>query len=214
MNTQAQLPGPRLLSPKEATEILSDSLKSEYNLKDPLYKIYAYSDKSGNYLEIFNEQKGLYTLGRNDTAISKTIALNLKMEEGRMSKNWILETEVLPDFVVGVQDIHFLYDLFEFRDMDGDSVVEPIVVDQTLTATTITIIYKGQDISIEHQFKGSDFNTLIIDKTFYSLPPIITSELRNKLQLLAFSTKNELPKGWQKGMKKQKISIRERKTSR
>ena len=199
-----------MIDSREAKDILSDSLKTVYNLKEPQIKIYAYSDKSGNYLTILNEQKGIYTLGKNDTTNVKATAVNLKSESGKLSKTWTLEKEVLPDFVVGVQDIHFLNEQLEFSDLNNDSLVEPILVYQTFTERTLSIIYKNQIVSIAHQFKGYDFNTLNIDTAFYALPSEIIIYLQSKLHLLELSTQNALPKGWEKGMKKQKTLIRAR----
>ncbi len=203
-----------LLSQKEISDIFNDSLKREYNLENAVLKIYKYSDKSGNYLTILNEIKGPYILLNNDTPNIKANAINLKNESGKISKIWNLEKDALPDYIVGVQDINFLEAYIEFNDLDNDSIIDPIIVYKTLTEIGLSVIYKNNIIPIEYQFKGVDFKSLRIDKSFYELPQIIKSYIEHKLYSMKTSMNIELPKAWQKKMKKNKTLIRAKKYNR
>lgn len=206
--SQGQMCPGKLLAKNEISHFLNDSLKSAFDLEKPIYKIYEYSDKSGDYLTILNEIKGPYTLQNNDTTNIKATAINFKIEGSSITKMWNFEREALPDFIVGVQDINFLDDYIELKDIDNDTFVEQIIVYQTLTILGLFIIYKNQMISIENHFKGFDVKTFRVDKSFYELPPIIKSYIERKLYSMELSLNIALPNGWLKKMKKQKTLIR------
>ena len=211
--SQGHSPHSELLSQNEISDLLNDSVTKAFNLDIPVYRIYKYSDKSGNYFNILSELKGPYTIA-TDTPNIRVVALNLQMSNGKITKTWNLEKEVLPDYIVGVQNISFLEDYIEFKDLDNDSIIEPIIVYNTLTELSLLIIYKNQIVSIEYQFQGYDFETLRVDKSYYELPQIVKSYVEGKLHSLEKSMNIALPDKWQIKMKNHKTLIRASKNSR
>lgn len=192
---------------KNKIAILNDSIKKEFFLEDSTLKIYQYADKSGNYLTVFNEIKGPYKTENNMPTNIKAIAINFKIEEGNLIKMWGFEKLALPDYLVGIQNINFLDSNIELNDLDHDSIVEPIIVYQTLTETNLTVYYNNLASSIVFHHKGYNKKTLVVDKSFYGLPQMIKTYLELKLQSMEKTMNLDLPEGWIKKLQKQKLII-------
>lgn len=196
------------LTEEEKQKTVTKSVREKFNLENSILNAYKYTDASGAYLTTIGQNKGTYLLDNKDTATIKVTVINFKIENNELIEMCTFEINALPDFIVGVQDVIVLEDQLEFSDFDQDSLIEPLIVCRTLTELKLSIIYKSEIISINHHFKGYDYNTLNIDRQFYSLNEVIQNRIIEKLQMMETSSKFILPNNWKKKMKNRITLIR------
>lgn len=216
INAQSLTNKVEILNEKEVSALVTDSLRTKYNLSYPVYRVYKYTDKSGTYFTILTES--LDSIGSNSDTLSKRIkAVNLRKEKIDFSKVWELN-----DFVnVPEKDeisIWFWTKYFDFTDFDNDAVIEPVIVYGTFGQNgyddgriRIIIYYKGKKIAIRHQNGTLDFSErrLEIDQSFYSLPSKMQTTIKEKMKSMMKNNHAIFPAGWEKGMNKKKTTIQE-----
>lgn len=78
-------PEPRTLSHAQITALFNDSVKSVYKIKYPIYQVYKYADRSGQYVCVLMESNDSIVkneAGKYDTSNHFIRALDLKVDNG------------------------------------------------------------------------------------------------------------------------------------
>lgn len=204
------------ISTKEIERLFPDSIKKAMNIIYPIFKVFKYNDKSGNYFCFFTENNS-YINSKNDTFNDKIRAIAIKEFNGSYNKLWEIN-----DFIVKNNNmeynIWFWTKYMEFKDLDGDKIIDPIIIYGTLGKNDfddgrlkIIIFYKGRKIAIRHQNGVFDFEREIkVDKTFYELPEEIQTFIINLMIKIEKNNQAIFPAYWQKDMRNNKTIINER----
>lgn len=203
-----------ILSPKKVAVIFTDPLKKNLGLTFPIFRVYRYSDKTGQYYFVFTESRD--SVGEeNDTINYKIKGINLKIEKNNIHKVWEVN-----DFINKSAEettIWFWTRYADFTDYDRDSLADPIIVYGTGGPNgnedgriKILIYYRGQKIAIRHQNGTLDNQRETqVDKAFYGLPETLQSVIRQKMEAMVRNNGVIFPYGWQKAMKNKKLIINE-----
>jgi hypothetical protein len=171
-----QLHAQTILSQTETTSIFGSA-------KIPVRRAYSYSDKTGKYYLALSET--IDSIGADKDTLHYIIKGTCMQEtpEG-LVKKWELN-----DYRLTSQDessIWFWTKSCELKDLDGDGIVEPLIVygSNGLNGTgdgriKILLYYKGQKIAIRHQNSEMDGGRVTdVDATFYTLAPAIQKHIR------------------------------------
>lgn len=176
-----------ILSQKATREIFTDSIKKKFNIGYPIRRVYECNDSSGQFYLVLAESNDSIVSGK-DTMHKNIKAINFLRVNNVLVKNWEMN-----DFILGQtkenegeKSIWFWTKYFLLSDLDGDSIIDQIIVYGSLGAydndngrIKILIYYKGQKSAIRHQNGALDFerNTKV-DKSFYELPLKIREETK------------------------------------
>jgi len=173
--------------------IVNDSVKKAFKIDYPIYRVYKYTDGSGQYFCVLTESTdsiGTDADGKPDTAHHSIRAIDLKLENGKFSKVWEIN-----DFMKthGPEiSIWFWTKFCEFQDFDNDGLIEPIIVYGTHSLDEVDgnrvkfiIYYKGQKIAIRHHDSDLDEGrSTEVDKAFHALPQKLKDAVRAKMELM------------------------------
>src|SRR4051812_1305073 len=170
-----QLHAQTILSAKETAAIFTDSIKAKNGIKSPIRRTYSYSDKTGKYYLALAES--IDFIDKDDTLhhTIKGICL-LETPEG-LVKKWELNDHKRADDgeYEGERSIWFWTKFCEVKDLDGDGIVEPLIVYGSAGLNgiddgriKILLYYKGQKTAIRHQNSVLDDGRITdIDAAFY-----------------------------------------------
>lgn len=172
-----------------------DSQAIKYlKIRLPVYKCYFFKDNTGEYY--------LYLTERGDKAyktekLSSSIEAHLfkKSQDGSLKLQWVIRDFSNKDEA----GVYFKTKLCEFVDIDGDGIVEPIVVYRYLNKSDedssdfdgdsfsgkikIIMYYKGSKVAIRAKtsiYDGERATTA--SATFFTLPPKVRSYLVSKME--------------------------------
>ena len=174
-----------ILSQSEVAQLLSGAIKKEFQIDFPVSRVYKCTDKSGGFYVVLTEK--FDGIDGQDTLHHRIRALCLSDVAGKLTKRWEIN-----DFIIKTSkgdpdetSIWFWTKYFELKDIDGDDLIEPVLVYGTAALngiddgrTKILIFYKEQKIAIRHQ-NGvlDDERHTQTDPSFYSLPKKIQQEV-------------------------------------
>jgi hypothetical protein len=182
--TQAQSTS-RILSPAEVEQVFTDSVKQKHNIQYPIRRVYSYSDKSGEYCMALTERFDGTADG--DTVHHQIKAFHFKLSNGILTK----EREIYDFTIEPETSIWFWTKYFQFRDIDNDGLIEPIIVygsrrdDFDQFRVKILIYYKNQKYAIRHSHCDLDYCRFTqIDKEFYNLPKPVIEEVKNIIRAI------------------------------
>lgn len=201
-----------VLSPQQVAELFPDSVRQALQIRFPIYRAYRYGDKAGKYFCILTESTD--TITENKDTIHRAIkAINIKRS---FTKLWEINDHIEAD--KHEHNISFWTGYSEFKDYDGDFLIEPIIVYGTLGLNgyedgriKFIIYYKGQKIAIRHQNGTLDRERETqVDKAFYGLPKVLQAGLKRKMELMTRNKHAIFPYGWQAAMQNRKTIINER----
>jgi len=202
------------LTSVQVTELFPGTVRKSFNINFPIYRVYRYSDKSGQYYCVLTESRDVITAD-NDTFNYKIKAINLKVNKGSLTKVW----EFSDNIVKNVNDeltIWFWTKYTDFKDFDNDNLIDPIVIYGTSNGfrdgrIKFFIYYKGRKIAIRHQNASLDFvRETQVDKGFYDLPQSIQAAIKQKMELMTENEHAIFPAGWETDMKNKKTFFSER----
>ena len=176
----------RILSRNEVEQLLTDELKKTFYIQYPIWRVYAYSDNLGEHRIALTESINLQT----DNNSIDTLHHNIKAFFFRLENNILTKEREMYDFVRADEDevsIWFWTKYCDFSDIDGDGLVEPIIVYGTkpYSAATpyrvnILVYYKGEKYAQRHTDGVLDFmRSTQIDEAFYTLPKKIQERVKN-----------------------------------
>jgi hypothetical protein len=205
-----------ILSSRQISVLLTDSIKVEMKINFPIYRVYQYTDKSGLYYCVLTESRDV--MNGEDTLNYKIKAVNCMLVDGKLNKSWELNDNIIKSDKEE-NSIWFWTKYTEFKDYDKDGLVEPVIIYGTAAMDgtndgriKILIYYKGQKVAIRHQNGILDFEREThVDQAFYTLPETIQAAVRQKMELMKKNDVAIFPHGWQTAMKNKKLVFNERK---
>lgn len=202
-----------ILPEKEVAQIFTPAVKSQFNIQYPIFRVYKYIDKAGQFYTVLTESRD--SIGSNKDTISFNVkAVTLKNENGKLSKAWEL-SDAIDKAKKGEQAIWFWSKYIDFKDLDKDAMAEAIIVYGTEGANHfedgrigIAIFYKGQKTMVRQQNGTLDFERkLQVEKKFYVLPKPIQHAVIEKMKALAKKWQAIFPVGWEQAMAKKQTVI-------
>ncbi|MGH2564736.1 MAG: hypothetical protein ACRDE5_09490, partial [Ginsengibacter sp.] len=85
-------------SSRQTQILLTDSIKKEFNINYPIFRIYNYIDKSGNYYCVLTESRD--SIGNEKDTFNRSLkAIDLKYDNGKFQKIWELNDHIKNDSV-------------------------------------------------------------------------------------------------------------------
>src|SRR5258706_7633653 len=211
--TQRQVIKSETLSEKEVANTFSDAEKNELELIYPIFKVYKYSDESGQFYTILTGS-GDSTGNHEGIVGTKIRAVTAKFENGRFKNMW--EINDFADKKKEEKSIWIGTKYIEFKDYDNDHLADPVIVYGTtgLNGTDdgkikVVIYYKGQKIFLRHQNSTLPAERqLQIDKAFYSLPVKLQTSIKDKMERMVKDKQAIFPHGWQTAMENGSTTVK------
>lgn len=212
VHAQTNTPSDRLLSSSEVGQLFPETVKKQFNITFPIFKVFSYTDNTGvNYLLLTESLDA--QAGAQDSIHHKIRAVCLKASDNQFTKNWEINDLIATENEES--SIWFRSKLCSVKDLDGDGLADPIVAygSTGLNGTNdgrskFIIVYKGQKIAVRHQ--GSEMDggrNTSIDKAFYSLPKKIQLQVRAGMKRLEQNQETIFSDNWEKAMDQQKTYI-------
>jgi hypothetical protein len=196
LRAQANKATSEILTRAAAGAIFTDSVKKAFKIDFPIWRVYKYQDQSGMYYCVLTQSLdsiGKDYEGNDDTLRHAIRAVDLKIDGGKLTKVWELNDFLLKPEEMSDREtsIWFWTKYVEFRDLDDDGLIEPIIVYGTSTTdpdagrVKILVYYKGQKIALRHQdFSLDQGRGTQIDKAYYSLPQKVKDGIVAKMKLM------------------------------
>ncbi|QSI30271.1 hypothetical protein GNX71_12015 [Variovorax sp. RKNM96] len=176
--------------PADAPFLNADAVKKA-GIELPVFKRYCYTDRSGSYALLLAEKQDLPFTGETLSSVIQATLFKVG-SDGALTRQWSIR-----DFA-GKDDagINFRSKLFEFADLDGDGLVEPILVyrffaptgansfdsDDFSGAIKIIAFHQGRKVVI-HAITGDldgDRSTRA-NAEFFALPKAVREHLVRKM---------------------------------
>lgn len=206
-----------VLTSKQVVDLFSDSICKTLDISFPIFRVYQYTDKAGQYFCILTESRDKITADK-DTINHKIKAVCIKSGKGEFRKLWEITDSIMRNGNDEIS-IAFWTKYFDFQDYDGDGLADPVVIYGTTAANgyddgriKIMLYHKGKIIGIKHQNAVLDFERKTrVDKLFYTLPQSLQTGIKQKIELITDNNQAIFPAGWQSSMKNKKTLLTERK---
>ena len=135
VNAQSETPSSKILPKTETDEFFTPAFKKKNLIKFPIFRAYTYTDKSGTYNVALTESAD--TVNNVKDTVNYTIkAFNFKVDKTLTLKKWEINDFKTPTVKGDEKEtsIWFWTKYCEFNDLDGDGLVEPIIVYGTFGA--------------------------------------------------------------------------------
>jgi len=209
--TTAQTPVTPILTDKEVGAIFTPAVKKEFKIQFPIFRVYSFTDKSGQYYTVLTESRD--SLGKKKDTISYKIkAHTFKNNSGKLSLVWELADAKLKK----EQAIWFWSRYCGFAPTAKDGAIDPIIIYGTAGPNDfedgrvmIVIYHNGQKIMIRHQNGTLDpERKLQVEPAFYNLPKEIQKAVTDKMVSLSSRMQALFPVNWQKAMTAKKTIIK------
>jgi hypothetical protein len=190
LNAQQTNLSVEILSSEQTRAIFNDSVKKELKINFPIFRIYKYVDKSGEFLCVLTESNDSVD-SEKDTFNYKIKAIDLRIDKDKFTKVWELNDNILKN-QNEENSIWFWTSYFAFKDFDNDGLIEPVIVYGTKALNgyedgriKFVVYYKGQKTAIRHQ-NGilDDERKTQIDDSFCSLPQKLKDDIKTKMALM------------------------------
>lgn len=187
VRAQADTTSSKILSQAERDAFFTKAFIKKNLINFPIFRAYTYTDKSGTYFVALTESQDTTNLAKD--TINYTIkAFNFKADKAATLKKWEINDFKLPNLKNQEQEssIWFWTKYCSFTDIDGDGLVDPVVVYGSFGIegysdgrAKILVFYKGQKVAIRHQNSISDAGRKTqVDITFYTLPAKIQDHIK------------------------------------
>lgn len=183
---------------------------------DPIRRVYSYVDKSGQHYCILTQSLDFIT-PQGDTLHYNIRAVNMQSEGHTLLKTWELNDKLentgYEEYTIG-----FLTGYMDFKDIDGDSLIDPVIVYGALglneyedSRIKIIVFYKDRKITIRHQNSELDEGRETkVDPAFYDLPLSLQEAIKKKMQAMVNDKISLFPTGWENAMKNRKLIFNDR----
>jgi hypothetical protein len=215
-NAQTETPSSKILSKTETDEFFTAAFKKKNLINFPIFRAYTYTDKTGTYNVALTESAD--TVNKEKDTVNYTIkAFNFKVDKGIVLKKWEINDFKTPTVKGNEKEtsIWFWTKYCEFNDLDGDGIVEPIIVYGTFGINgyddgraKILIYYKGQKVAIRHQNGVLDNERKTqVDLIFYSLPASIQTHLKELMEKMVKNKHAIFPTAYTDKMEKKATQI-------
>jgi hypothetical protein len=181
----------RILTRAEIAEEFGTEDSSFYH-KLPIWRAYHYTDKAGEWYLLLCER--VYRQTGKDTLRNRIQAIALKPDHGGYIEKWnITDYLVLPTGAENGEyeeaDIWFWTKYSRFKDIDGDGLVDPIIVYGTADAEKndnrikILIVYQNKKYAVRAvECVLDDCRRLKYDAAYSTLPGSIQKEVQKVMQ--------------------------------
>lgn len=202
LKAQQKLLTGEILTNTQIAQIITDSVKKEFKLDYPIFRVYRYIDKSGEFLCVLTESNNTID-SENDTFNHSIKAVDLKVVNDKFEKVWEINDNILKNHN-GETSIWFWTRFSDFQDFDNDGLVEPIIVYGTRASSgydndriKFIIYYKGKKIAIRHQngILDNERQTLV-DDSFYALPQKLKDNIKTKMAVMVKEEKAIFTASW------------------
>lgn len=206
----------KILSKAETDAFFNADFKKKNLISFPIFRAYTYKDKSGTYYIALTESADSVNKLK-DTVNNKIKAITFKTDKGISLKKWEVNDFKTPD-LKGIEketSIWFWTKYCQFNDVDGDGLVEPILVYGTFGPNgyddgraKIILFYKGQKVAIRHQNGVLDHERKTqVDLTFYALPAKIQDHVKQIMATMVEKNHAIFPSGYGEKMNKKVTQI-------
>lgn len=202
------------LTKEEVSAMYTKEKRTSLGIEYPIFRVYEYSDKEGKHHIVLAEkinQKG----GADPVAVQ---GFHFTIKDGKHTLVWKMNDAKLKENEVSEEfGMWFWTKYFDIKDIDGDGLVDPIIIYGTKGINKfddgrvkILIYYKGKKIGIRHQ-NGTldDQRNTKVDKEFYSLNAKMQIHIKNVMKAIAEKGHAIWPAGWEGAMKQGKTAFDE-----
>ena len=168
----------RILSQREVEQLFTDEMKKKFEIQYPIWRVYAFRDNLCEHRIVLTESSNIQI---NENLVD-TLHHNIKAFFFQLENNTLTKEREISDFInTGEISIWFWTKFCSFSDIDGDGLVDPIIVygskpesDSEPYRVNILVYYKGKKYAQRHTDGDLDFmRSTKIDKDFYTLPKVI-----------------------------------------
>lgn len=215
-NAQTDSLNSRILSKAEVNDFFSTAFKKKNGINFPIFRAYTFTDKTGKYFVALSESADTVTNGK-DTVNYTIKAFNFKEDKAATLKKWEINDFRTP-VVKGDEketSIWFWTKYCEFKDIDQDGIIEPIIVYGTFGKegytdgrAKILVYYKGLKVAIRHQNSVSDAGRKTqVDLNFYALPQKIQLYIRDLMERMVKNNHAIFPSNYLDKMDKKTTQI-------
>jgi hypothetical protein len=181
----------KILTKAETDEFFNAAFKKKNLINFPIFRAYTYNDKSGTYYVALTESAD--TVNKDQDTVNYTIkAFNFKSDHGVTLKKWEINDFRTPNIKGVAQEtsIWFWTKYCEFNDLDGDGLIDPLIVYGTFGQdgysdgrAKILTYHKGLKVAIRHQNSTSAAGRKTqVDLNFYALPSKIQTHLKTVME--------------------------------
>jgi hypothetical protein len=191
IKAQQNIPKSELLSVSRVAAIFTDSVKKEFRLNYPIFRVYRYVDRSGEYYCVLTESNDYIVDDeeKKDTISHALRAVDLRVDQGRLIKEWEINDNIIKN---GNNEttIRFWTRFSDFKDLDGDGLIEPFIIYGTKGSDgydngriKFIIYYKGRKIAMRHQ--GCDLDDgreTAFDASYSALPKVLKDAIDAKME--------------------------------
>ncbi len=181
----------RILTRAEVLEDFSNEDSTTYH-KLPIWRVYRYHDKNGEWNVLLCERA--YSIIGKDTLRNRIQAVALKPDHGGYIEKWTI-TDYLqladgPEEVENNEhDLWFWTKYCRFKDLDGDGLIDPIIVYGTQTnekedqRIKIITVYQEKKYAVRAvECVLDDCRSLKYDAAFSKLPIAVQKEVKKVMQ--------------------------------
>ena len=197
------------LSDVEVKTLFTPSFMKQHKIAFDVYRSYRYKDTLGEHYIVLTEHS--YVNQDDETNYDKIRAYSFLVTKG----TWTLEWQ-MKDFMntkVEEYSIWFWSRYIRLDDLDGDGVVDPILVYGTSGMNFFEdgrmkiLIYKNnKKVAIRHQNSISDFRRHTqVDVDFYKLSSSIQDYVKTLIQKMSDNNHILFSSQWQKSMRNHEI---------
>jgi hypothetical protein len=205
-----------ILTKAETEAFFTSGFKKKNLINFKIFRAYTFTDNSGTYYIALTESAD--TINKEKDTVNYTIkAFNFKVDKGIVQKKWEINDFRLPNVKNTEKEgsIWFWTKYCEFKDLDGDDLIDPLIVYGTFGINgyedgriKILMYYKGQKIAIRHQNSVLDPQRKTqIDVAFYTLPAKIQDHIKALMAKMVTNKHAIFPGTYAEKMDKKTIMI-------
>jgi len=203
----------KVLTDSIVQTVFTDAIKKELGIRFPIFRAYEYNDKLGKHYLVLTENK------LDDKLTNDTIkAFNINANSSKLTIQWTInDFRLKKNEVSEEKSIWFWSKYIELNDIDGDEIIDPIIVYGTSGINSvgdgrikILTYYKNTKHAIRHQNGELDFQrNSKVDKEFYSIPTQIQRRVMQIMKAMTQDNNAIFSAGWEEAMKDKKIVLDE-----
>lgn len=205
------------LSLTKIDSIFTDSVRKEFKIQFPIYKVYAFNDKAGEYLLVLTENN---FKGNKHEFNDSIQAFHFQLLNGMLKLKWsFLDFKIgLPQHYVQEQSIWFWSKYISLKDLNNDGLIDPIIVFVSSSESNdlgdgrikILCYFKNEKTAIRQQNGVTDYDRFCkVDRKFYQLPVSLQTHVKEMMAKMDENGVSIFPAGWEAAMKAKKTAFDE-----
>lgn len=211
-----------VLSEERIKTLFPETVCHNLDIRFPIVKVYYYTDKSGSYYCLLTESQDETFedshLGGTEVANRRIKAVNLKAGQGVFTKQWEINDFIIHNKYAEENSIWFWTNYVSFTDVEGDGLIDPIIVYGTREdfnyvgngRMKIIMYHKGRKTAIRHQNGTLDGERETqIDSSFYELPLKMQVAVKSTMEAIRNNRHTIFPLDWEKQMKENETLLTE-----